>query len=128
MLKLDKLKKDDVVCILTYAQVKNILPETNSHPSRINLVNLDNGQELRAEGNGLIETFYSDSFYDKEEQLPKTKLAEAFVTKTKNLPFTVVFEKKDGSERTLRGKMVSSEGWLGYSTVFDFDKSGVRQV
>lgn len=123
-MKLQNIKRGDILCLISYVKVDS----KSSFGEKIEVSDLEVDQQYTVSGKELIERLYTADSFDSEEKVTKTKLAEIFVTKTGNLPFTVVFEKKDGSERTLRGKLVSSEGFLGYSMVVDLDKKAVRQV
>lgn len=56
-----------------------------------------------------------------------TDIVEIFTNLHENELFTVKFTKKDGSERVLRGRRISTNN-LGRSEVFDLEENGLRQV
>ena len=47
-------------------------------------------------------------------------MAELLIN-ARNIPFTVCFEKQNGEERVLRGRLISHEALLGRSSVEDLD-------
>jgi hypothetical protein len=71
-------------------------------------------------GKELIESAFSADQYSAEEKVTKTRAAEILST-AYNRPFTVCFEKQDGKERVLRGRLVEPEPLLGRSHVEDLD-------
>jgi hypothetical protein len=74
----------------------------------------------------LIERGFSADQFQEEVQTTKTRAAEILIS-SHNRPLTVCFEKSDGSERVLRGKLVTPEPLLGRSMMEDFDiKTGNR--
>jgi hypothetical protein len=70
--------------------------------------------EFSVKGKELVEMCLSADQYEQEIEISLTKLLEIFAT-AYNVPFTVVFDKKDGSERVLRGRKLSEEPRRGYS-------------
>lgn len=73
----------------------------------------------------LVDQVYSADFFDKTETKSLTELAQLLSTSF-NIPFTVSFEKQDGKERILRGRLKSPEPLLGRSYVEDLDKKENR--
>ena len=85
------------------------------------------GTEMAINGRELVQVCKSADIYTSEEKVTKTRAAEILTT-SYNIPFTVVFEKADGTERTLRGRLIHPEPLLGRSMVYDFDQEGERLV
>ena len=85
------------------------------------------GTEMNINGAELVQVCKSADIFTSEEKVTKTRAAEILTT-SYNIPFTVVFEKADGTERTLRGRLIHPEPLLGRSMVYDFDEEGARLV
>lgn len=114
MLSLDKLSAGDLIANTKYLVVKSTFSQ------EIRVKDIDSGLEFKIIGRDLIEAGLSASQFDKTEKVTKTELAQK-LTESHNRPFTVVFEKQDGEERTLRGRLLSSEPLMGRSHVEDLD-------
>lgn len=71
-------------------------------------------------GTGLIEQGESADYYGSEKTVTMTEAAEMLVS-AHNRPFTVVFDRANGTERTLRGRLRHAEPLLGRSSVDDLD-------
>lgn len=126
MKKLDttKIKNGDLMAFVYYTKVKGV------NGNELLVENLDNGGELLVKGNELIECSYSADQYNEEIKESRTKIAEILVHST-NRPLTVCFDKTDGEERVLRGRLIRAEPLLGRSMVEDLDlseKNRIRQV
>ena len=78
------------------------------------------GMDFKVEGKELIENGFSADQYDEEEKVSMTRAAEILVS-SYNRPLTVCFDKNDGTERVLRGRLVHPEPLLGRSMVEDLD-------
>ena len=93
----------------------------------ITLTDLDSGQSFQVQGNELLERSKSASQYKKTERVTQGDMVD-ILCHAKNSPFTVVFVKKDGSTRTLVGRVIGiSEKNLGYIAVEDLERpSGDR--
>lgn len=89
------------------------------------------GQEFTVKGPDLIEkSMNSSNYFEKEEKVSKTKAAEV-LTNAGDTVFTVVFDKQDGTERTLIGKLIDTENLMGRCNVTDLEVtsgSNLRQV
>lgn len=109
-----KVKADDIMAFTYYGKVKNI------NSDRIEVYDLDNKYPFFVSGKDLIESATSADQFAEEEKISKTKMAEILIH-CHNRPFTVCFDKTDGTERTLRGRLVAPEPLLGRSTVEDLD-------
>lgn len=77
------------------------------------------GREFTVKGPKLIEeAMNSANQYSKEEKVTRTEAA-AILTSAGDAAFTVTFDKADGTERTLVGKLVDTENHMGRSNVDD---------
>lgn len=80
-----------------------------------------NGQTFTIKGKKLIETtINSASQFENEEKVTRTEAVEKLLS-ARDSAFTVVFDKQDGSERTLVGKLLDSENYMGRSNVVDLE-------
>jgi hypothetical protein len=88
------------------------------------------GKTFQVAGESLFVAGESADQVVAEEKVSMTRAAQVLVH-SRGMLFTVAFTKKDGSERTLRGKLIATEHLLGRSTVADLDQpedDQVRQV
>lgn len=99
----------------------------NYGSTQLDVLNVDTGKGLKIIGTELIVTSFSADQYQEEIKLSKTKVAEILVT-CYNRPFTVTFEKQDGTERKLRGRLIQPEPLLGRSMVEDLDEDKKNRV
>lgn len=121
-----QVKPGDLMTFAYWSKVKSV----HSGGTRLLVENVDNKEEFSVEGASLVEKAFSADRYSKTETVSKTEAAEKLVSSF-NVPFTVVFEKSDGTNRVLRGRLVKTEPLLGRSMVEDLDvKKGnpLRQV
>ncbi len=116
-----KVKKDDLMAFVYYAKVKE------TKPNRLELHNLDADMDFGVDGNRLIECSCSADQYHEEIKVTKTKAAELLIS-SHNRPLTVCFEKQDGEERVLRGRLITPEPLLGRSKVEDLDVTGGHRM
>lgn len=89
------------------------------------------GKEYMIKGPKFIEeSMASASQFEKEEKISRTEAAQILISAGDSV-FTVVFDKDDGTERTLVGKLVETENLMGRSNVIDLQIVGghnMRQV
>jgi hypothetical protein len=112
-----KVKNGHLMALVTYVKVA----DTRAGGDHLKVSNVDEGvREFEIHGRDIVESSYSADQYEEEKPVSKTKLAEILVN-SHNLPFTVVFDKENGEERTLRGRLVHPEPLLGRSKVEDLD-------
>lgn len=123
----EKIQKDHLMAFVHYVKVGTV---SHGH-DEIYVEDLDNEiKSLHVRGKELLANAYSADLYTEEETVGKTRAAEILVN-SPNRPLTVCFEKQDGTERTLRGRLVRPEPLLGRSMVEDLDLTGkdrLRQV
>lgn len=122
-----KIKTGDLMAIIHYVKVKRVSAANYEFYGD----DVDQStNNMRVQGRELLESAFSADQFAKEEKITKTQAAEILTT-SYNRPFTVSFEKSDGTERTLRGRLVRPEPLLGRSMVEDLDapvNNRVRQV
>jgi hypothetical protein len=121
------VKVGDLMASINYVRVKQV----NNGGQELVTEDLLNGfQSLTITGKDLVESCLSANQFQKEMKITKTQAAELLIS-SYNRPFTVVFEKQDGTERTLRGRLIRPEPLLGRSMVEDMettDKNKERLV
>jgi hypothetical protein len=116
------VKQNDIMAFIYYARV-----ERNDRGETLKVYDLDNDKEMWVSGPQLIENSFSADQYDKEEKVTKTQAAEILVN-AHNRPLSVCFVKVDGTERTIRGRLINPEPLLGRSKVEDLDYVGTSRI
>lgn len=116
------LKDGELVAFTYYGTVKS-----NTNGYNICVHDVDHNRDFFVNGKDLIESAMSADQFDAEEKSTKTKLAELLIN-AYHRPFTVCFEKADGTERVLRGRLIGSEPLLGRSKVEDLDVKGDNRI
>ena len=122
-----KIKCGDLMAIVHYVKVEKVVP--NNFELIVSNVDMED-HAMRVVGKELLECAFSADQYSEEVKVTKTQAAELLIH-SPNRPFTVSFNKTDGSERTLRGRLISPEPLLGRSMVEDLDETSdhkLRQV
>ena len=114
-----KINKQNIMAFVYWGQIKS----TDRFGDSLEVVDLYNGQPFNVHGKSLIENALSADYYAEEVKVSKTKAAE-FLSTSFHVPLTVSFEKQDGKERILRGRLMSTEPLLGRSYVEDLDIEG----
>ena len=120
MINATNVKRDDLMAFIYYAKV-----DKNDSGHTLRVFDLDNNKDMWVQGQQLIENSFSADQYDNEEKVSKMKAAEILIH-AHNRPLTVCFVKANGTERTLRGRLVKPEPLLGRSSVEDLDVMGNR--
>jgi hypothetical protein len=110
------LKKNDLVAIVRFAKVT----DTDTRGQRVTVVDVDDKTEFDVNGKSMIDTLKTASLFTKPQKVTMTRAAEILSTSF-NTPFTVAFTKQDGTERVLRGRLLSTEPLLGRSNCEDLD-------
>lgn len=90
--------------------------------NKLSVTDVDTEERFEVKGQPLIDAAFSADSHSNTEKVTQTQIAEKLV-QSFNRPLTVRFTKKDGSPRTLRGRLMSSEQLLGRSYVEDLDTS-----
>lgn len=117
-----------LMAVLHYVRVDKV--EVGGHNLRV--TDLDTGVDFSVLGGKLVSSARSADLFEEEVEVTKTRCAEILIT-LHNVPFTVCFDKLDGTERILRGRLIAPEPLLGRSHVEDLmlpedDKSRIRLV
>ena len=121
-----KVKAGDLVNTTEYLKVESV------SANELVVKNLHNGVKFRIRGDELIDELKSADSFDKVQKVTKTALAEKMM-ECYNVVFTVSFNKTNGQERVLRGRLMSHEPLMGRSYCEDLDIDGtpkdrLRQV
>lgn len=124
----NEVRKGDLMCFSYWGEVVEVRRGGND----VLVKDVDYGNQFTVTGANLIESAHSSDKYATSKTVTKTEAAEILVG-SKNVPFTVVFTKDNGEERTLRGRLLKPEPLLGRSYVEDLDlgsedKNRRRQV
>ena len=122
----NKVATGDLMAFTYYVTIDQVNPVANF----LRVKDIDNGGIIDIRGKELIENSYSANQFTEEVYVSKTKAAEILVS-SHNRPFTVSFQKTDGSERVLRGRLIRPEPLLGRSVVEDLetkDSNRIRQI
>ena len=109
------MKKGNVVRLVQYLEVT----EVGGVSVVVNDLNR-NIDGIKIFGQNLVDSLDSADEFNDVQKVTKTELAAKFVDVKDNV-FTVVFEKQDGTERTLRGYMINEETGMGRSQVIDLE-------
>lgn len=114
-----KADKNDIVKVTSYAKVvdRKVHPRFGEYAE---CMDLDSGNTFNLIGNDVIKSVDSADEHKTTLLMSRTEVFEQ-LTKVGDKVFTVCFDKKDGSERVLRGRMVKEETGMGRSEVIDFD-------
>ena len=112
--KVGEIKKDDIMAFVYYTKV--LKPGGNV----LDVHNIDADMDFRVEGKQLIERGLSADQFAEEIKITKTRAAEILIS-SYNRPLTVCFEKLDGTEKVLRGRLIRPGPLLGRSMVEDLD-------
>lgn len=115
-----QIKPGEIMAFVYFVKVKSVAPDFLSVKT-VDALDMD----FDVNGRPLIENGLSADQWQEEIQVSKTRAAEILVSSF-NRPLTVCFEKADGKERVLRGKLVTPEPLLGRSMMEDFDLTGDR--
>jgi hypothetical protein len=122
-----EVRLGDLMAFTYYARVEQV----GVGGTKLVVSDLDSGiQNITVDGKELVEHALSADYFGEVEKVTKTKAAEMLVS-SYGRPFTVCFEKTDGEDRTLRGRLVAPEPLLGRSQVEDLEqplKSRTRLV
>jgi hypothetical protein len=118
--KVDKVKEGDLMAFTYYGKIAHKDTEWNNIPVVQVKGVAGSPDSFQVRGKELIESALSADQFSAEEKVSKTKAAEILST-AYNRPFTVCFDKQDGEERVLRGRLVEPEPLLGRSHVEDLD-------
>lgn len=111
-----KVKVGDVMAFTYYVKVKRIVTQDELVVEDL----YNQNAEIGIRGKTLVEMALSADQFAEEEKVSMTKAAEILVA-SHNRPLTVCFDKADGSERVLRGRVIAPEPLLGRSKCEDLE-------
>ena len=114
-LKIADVKPGHMVSMTFYCQVNSI--GFNS----LETTDLINNRPLRIKGLDLIQSLQSADYFDEVIHASKTSIKDE-LDKAGSDVFTICFNKKDGSERVMRGKLLDAATDEGFSAAWDLDK------
>ncbi len=112
-----EVKKDHLMAFIYWVKVESVA--CNGEDLSI-LDVVGSAGKIRVQGQSLVAGSLSADQYKETVKVSKTQLAQLLVDSS-NRPFTIVFEKQDKTNRTLRGRLISHEALLGRSMVEDLD-------
>lgn len=118
MTNFESVEQGDLMAVVMYATVKN---RRRMGGSAIDCTNVDTKEEFSVQGASLVEKMFSADRYSEEKKVSKTEMAEV-LSNSYNVPFTVTFEKLDGTQRKLRGRLLKPERLMGRCQVEDLDE------
>lgn len=114
-----------IVSLTLYAEVQD--QDINTVVVR----DIESGDEYQLSGVGILSRLNSADTFSNIQQVSRTNMAE-YLLEAGDKVFTVSFIKQDGTERVLRGRLISSEPLMGRAMVEDLDLANsitnIRQV
>jgi hypothetical protein len=115
------VKSGDVMSVTFYVKVEN------AHPDALRCKGLLGAPDFDIRGRELIESAHSADQFHSEEKVSRTQAVKALQGAGVR-PFTVCFDKLDGTERVLRGILYESEEstTMGRSMARDLDVADDR--
>lgn len=116
MVKFTDVKEGDLMAVVHFVKVDKVSRVMDT----VEVTDVDTGQEFSVRGIALVERMHSADSPSEECQITKTEMAE-ILSRSFNTPFTVFYEKQDGSERKLRGRLIKTEPLMGRVQVEDLD-------
>lgn len=121
----EQIKEGDIMAFIYYAQVTEI----RNSGSKLSVKGLTKGapETFGVDGRSLVIGGLSADQHHETISVSTTEAARMLVTSF-NMPLTVCFLKKDGTERVLRGRLIGEEPLLGYSWVEDLEQPEGRRI
>jgi hypothetical protein len=112
---MNKHKVGDLVAIVRYAHVKEV-----DQKGDVQVQDVDDKSVFTIRGAPIVDSLKSAAITDKEEKVTLTEAA-TLVSTSFNTPVTVCFDKQEGGERVLVGRLLSTEPLLGRSHFEDLE-------
>lgn len=119
--KVSKRNKNDIIAYISYAKI------IDTPHNELEVLDLDTASTYYIRGSDLINRTLSADSFAETKKVTKTVLAETLVS-SYNVPFTLNFNKVDGTERILRGRLIKPEPLFGKSMVEDLDQLDGKRV
>ena len=123
-----KVKVGHILAVTHYVKVERITPAAQA----LHVRDLDTDMPFDIRGDALIRRLGTADEFERTEEVSQTEMIEQLIVSYGKV-FSVVFEKADGTKRTLRGRLIAPDNLRGRSKVEDLDVVGgpekrVRQV
>lgn len=126
----EKIKVGDLLTFVNYAKVSSVNKDSNGEVT-VAAVDVDTDVVLTLKGKDLLENSLSAQQFKETKKVNKSEIAE-IISSSYSKPFTVSYEKIDGSNRVLTGRLIAPEHLMGRSYVEDLsipaNQNRVRQV
>lgn len=119
----EELRVGDILSFTHWAKVEEVSrSQYDVLGTKITVTDLDSGNSFLVDGDNLIALCNSADQYSSESIVGSVAIVE-ILSNSNGKPFTVTFTKKDGTERTLRGRLIGvDQKNLGYIDVEDLDQ------
>jgi len=113
------IKQGHIVSTTRFLQVDSVesLPKGQQ---KVSVTDLVDGMQFEIHGVDLVDDLDSANEFEKTKKLSRTDLAKK-LTESYNIVFSVCFDKADGTERVLRGRLMKPEPLLGRSHCEDLE-------
>lgn len=116
----NQLEVGDILSFTHWAKVEKV--DSSFLGTKILVTDIDSGNSFLVEGDNLISLANTADQYIAEHKVGSVAVVE-ILSNSHGKPFTVTFTKKDGTERTLRGRLIGvDQKNLGYIDVEDLDQ------
>lgn len=119
------VKVGHLMAFTYYGKITDVLSSTHVKVDSVGAG--DKPGSFSVNGKELIESAASADYFQEVRKVNATAIATRLVNSV-NRPFTVCFVKADGSERILRGRLVSAEPLMGRSMCEDLDLQGEKDT
>ena len=116
-------KVGDLVAVVRFCKV-NSVDDTNKV---VNVKDINDGLDFNIRGEDMLKTLLSANSHTSQEKKTMTELA-TIVSQSFNKPMTVNFIKQDKTERTMVGRVTSSEPLLGRSYMEDSEETKAHKI
>lgn len=117
----DRVQTGDLMTFTHWGIVESSSNDEFGLGNKVVLTDVDSGVKFSVHGDALIQSSHSADQYDVTRKVNKTEMVD-ILAHARNVPFSVTFIKKNGEERTLRGRLIGiDQKNLGYIDVEDLD-------
>jgi len=118
MIIMTNIKAGDLVSTTRFLKVNR--RKTVTDRPVLEVTDVHNGLDFEIRGQDLVNQLDTANDFDTTEQISKTDLAKK-LTESYNVVFSVCFDKANGEERILRGRLMKPEPLLGRSHCEDLE-------
>jgi len=118
-IKPEQVKEGHIMAFIYYARVRAVHHGGNT----LSVEGLTKGapREFGVDGASLVTGALSADQFQETVMMSMSDVAHILATSF-NVPFSVCFTKKDGTERVLRGRLIGEEPHTGFTWVEDLEK------